>query len=214
MTGANYTHFYAIVPKQPPPNAFFEACSLFKEKNFDLICESCLLFLWDFYVILLEGLRHLFTFWLCKTTPKMYFLCCDSCYFCFWKNGGSFQHDSTSSYMCMYYFPHSIIPNPRDLVPLERGLVTTTTIRTETIAWLLSQFSSRKISPTCLCNSNKTFSIFLYILSVGGVNYVLWKFAFSLNTSKKRHFWLVLSTANLVIDHPFSPFMCEVPWKS
>ena len=44
MTGANYTHFYAIVPKQPPPNAFFEACSRFKEKNFDLICESCLLF--------------------------------------------------------------------------------------------------------------------------------------------------------------------------
>lgn len=36
MTGANYTRFYAIVPKQPPPNAFFEAYSLFKEKNFDL----------------------------------------------------------------------------------------------------------------------------------------------------------------------------------
>ena len=82
---------------------------------------------------------------------------------------------------------------------IQETLVTTTTIRTETIAWFLSQFSSRKILTTCFCNSNETFSIFLYILSVGGVNYVLWKFAFSLNTSKKRNYWLVLSTANLVI---------------
>ena len=71
---------------------------------------------------------------------------------------------------------------------IQETLVATTTIRTETIAWFLSQFSSRKILPTCFCNSNETFSIFLYILSVGGVNYVLWKSAFSLNTSKKRNY--------------------------
>ena len=82
---------------------------------------------------------------------------------------------------------------------IQETLVITTTIRTETIAWFLSQFSSRKILPTCFCNSNETFSIFLYILSVGGVNHILWNLAFSLSTSKNKNYWLVLLTANLVI---------------
>ena len=207
MTGANYTHFYAIVPKQPPPNAFFEACSLFKEKNFDLICESCLLFYEIFMWYYWRDCDTCSLFDCAKLPLKCIFCVATRVTFVFEKMVGVFSMTALAV-ICVCIIFHT------QLFLIQETLVTTTTIRTETIAWFLSQFSSRKILTTCFCNSNETFSIFLYILSVGGVNYVLWKFAFSLNTSKKRHFWLVLSTANLVIDHPFSPFMCEVPWKS
>ena len=69
MTGANYTHFYAIVPKQPPPNAFFEACSLFKEKNFGLICESCLLFFMRFLCDIIGGIATLVHFLIVQNYP-------------------------------------------------------------------------------------------------------------------------------------------------
>ena len=177
MTGANYARFYAIVPKQPPPNTFFEAYSLFKEKNFDLSwrdCDICSLF--DCAKLPLKC-----TYW---GSTRVTFA---------FEKMVEFFSMTVLVVICVCIIFHT------QLFLIQETLVTTTTIRTETIAWFLSQFSSRKILPTCFCNSNETLSIFLYILSVGGVNNVLWKFAFSLNTSKKRNYWLVLSTANLVI---------------